>query len=40
MLGSVSTTLVRKAHCWVLVAPADRNGPDTPDEAAAPNVWS
>ena len=40
MLGSVSTTLVRKAHCWVLVAPADRNAPHVADDTAAPNVWS
>jgi nucleotide-binding universal stress UspA family protein len=40
MLGSVSTTLVRKARCWVLVAPADRDAPQTLDDTAAPNVWS
>ena len=40
MLGSVSTTLVRTAHRWVLVAPADRNAPPVSDDAASPNVWS
>ena len=38
VLGSVSTTLLRTAHCWVLVAPADRKAPHVPD-AVAPNVW-
>ncbi|HTK54744.1 MAG TPA: universal stress protein [Gemmatimonadaceae bacterium] len=40
VLGSVSTTLVRTAKCWVLVAPPHRDAPNSADRPAAPNDWS
>ena len=40
VLGSVSTTLVRTAKCWVLVAPPHRDVPNADDPGEVPNDWS
>ena len=40
VLGSVSTTLVRTAKCWVLIAPPHRDVPNADDPGEAPNDWS
>jgi nucleotide-binding universal stress UspA family protein len=38
MLGSVSTKIVRSAHCWVLVSPSRATGSEEGERVDAPNA--